>query len=60
LFLLFLLLLFVHCSFFNIPTVIEMYVRFNDLHATIRGSAPQTVDGKLRARDPGFRSSAVP
>jgi len=28
--------------------------------SVVRGSAAQTVDGKLRVRAPGFRSSAFP
>ena len=49
------LLLFVHCGSINTLTVVCIYVCCNELYAhcfpresMVRGSAAQTVDGKLR------------
>ena len=54
-------LLFVHCVFITIHTVIQIYVCCNNLYAhcspyesMVWGSAARTVDGNLKVRSPVF------
>jgi hypothetical protein len=61
------LLLFAHCVYVDIHTVIRIYVCCNNLYAhcpqqdsLLRSSTAQTVDGNFRLTAPGFRASASP
>jgi hypothetical protein len=44
----------------NLSVVMTCMLTDPPRESMVRGSAAQTVDGKLRVRAPGFRSSAFP